>query len=338
MHAGRARTRSRSLARVRHAPHPRAPRPAPASDCPFYRCTIFSHYAPGNTPPEGTLLPTLCTPAAASAGTARAAAAAEAGPYWSLMFEVSESDEKPVDSRPVSIGDREVPAVVLDTIRGAVSTRLLQANSEIVSLFHCRLERGYPVPSLSRDAALANALPYLQERGIWSRGRFGAWKYEVANQDHSCMQVRRAAAVCPLLPALTPAATDGAGRRGRRQHSAGHHGVHAAVPGPRQLSRAVQGHAVQAAALSVGGPGLSRPSLLSADAHARTTTTDCDDLSCGAVGRGDLSHTHDESYVVALQQDATCVAAVARVSGVQAATAARPRAAPTHPATAASSS
>ena len=27
----------------------------------------------------------------------------------------------------------------------------------------------------------------LRELGIWSRGRFGSWKYEVGNQDHSCM-------------------------------------------------------------------------------------------------------------------------------------------------------
>ena len=33
----------------------------------------------------------------------------------------------------------------------------------------------------------SQALPWLQQFGIWSRGRFGSYKYEVANQDHSLM-------------------------------------------------------------------------------------------------------------------------------------------------------
>jgi hypothetical protein len=60
---------------------------------------------------------------------------------------------------------------------GAVATQLLQPGDEVVSLFHRRLEHGYPTPSLDRDAVLQEALPWLQEAaGIWSRGRFGSYK------------------------------------------------------------------------------------------------------------------------------------------------------------------
>ena len=50
-----------------------------------------------------------------------------------------------------------------------------------------RLEHGYPTPSLARDSVLEKALPWLRNAGIWSRGRFGSYKYEVGNQDHSLM-------------------------------------------------------------------------------------------------------------------------------------------------------
>jgi UDP-galactopyranose mutase len=46
----------------------------------------------------------------------------------------------------------------------------------------------YPVPTLGRDAALGTIQPWLAARDIASRGRFGAWLYEIGNIDHSFMQ------------------------------------------------------------------------------------------------------------------------------------------------------
>jgi hypothetical protein len=43
----------------------------------------------------------------------------------------------------------------------------------------------YPVPTRGRDAALRLIQPWLMERGIYSRGRFGAWRYEAGNMDHA---------------------------------------------------------------------------------------------------------------------------------------------------------
>lgn len=62
---------------------------------------------------------------------------------------------------------------------------MVSSADEIVSIYYRRLEHGYPTPSLERDRVLAEALPWLQKQDIWSRGRFGSYKYEVANQDHS---------------------------------------------------------------------------------------------------------------------------------------------------------
>lgn len=93
------------------------------------------------------------------------------------MFEVSESPMKPLNN----------DTVVEDTIRGAVNTRMVRPSEEIVSVYYRRLEHGYPTPSLDRDAVLQEALPWLKKQSIWSRGRFGSYKYEVANQDHSLM-------------------------------------------------------------------------------------------------------------------------------------------------------
>lgn len=155
----------------------------PEDDCPFYRTTVFSHYAEDNCPQRGARLPALCL----ASGEAPQDGSAKEGPYWSLMFEISESSYKPVDMRVEDLGGARWPAIVRETLQGAINTKLVQPGDEIVSIYHRRLEHGYPTPSVERDGVLKEALPWLRRQGIWSRGRFGAYKYEVANQDHSLM-------------------------------------------------------------------------------------------------------------------------------------------------------
>mmetsp|Transcript_25530 Transcript_25530/g.55577 ORF Transcript_25530/g.55577 Transcript_25530/m.55577 type:complete len:503 (-) Transcript_25530:650-2158(-) len=155
----------------------------PEGDCPYYRCTVFSNYAKDNCPVDDKSLPTLCK----GDGTPVSDSSAKPGPYWSLMFEISESQYKPVNQEPLQLGGQSWPAVVRDTLLGAINTQLMTAGDEVVSIYYRRIEHGYPTPSLARDGALEKALPWLQQHGIWSRGRFGSYKYEVANQDHSLM-------------------------------------------------------------------------------------------------------------------------------------------------------
>jgi protoporphyrinogen oxidase len=163
------------------------------ANCPFYRATIFSNYGPGNVPPESQCLPTIRL-ARGGRGPDAADASPRPGPYWcapasggactnrapstrhrSLMLEVSESPYKPVD----------LLSVVEDTIRGCTAAGLLAEDAQLVSIYHRRVERGYPTPSLERDSGVHALLPLLRGLGVWSRGRFGSWKYEIGNQDHS---------------------------------------------------------------------------------------------------------------------------------------------------------
>jgi len=148
----------------------------PEDDCPFYRATVFSHYAESNCPKADVKIKTIrrCD------GTKDdLSGEPEAGPYWSLMMEVSESAEfKPVN----------VETIVEETIQGLINTKMVKSSDEIVSIYHRRLEKGYPTPHVNRDNVLKKVLPELKDKyQIWSRGRFGSWMYEVGNQDHSCM-------------------------------------------------------------------------------------------------------------------------------------------------------
>lgn len=142
----------------------------PEDNCPFYRATIFSNYSPFNQPNDKT---TLATKQLAN-GQKPSSSGPRPGPYWSIMLEVSESPYKPLDHN----------TLLADSIQGLINTELLNPDDEIVSTYLRRFDHGYPTPSLERNDALAEILPYLQEKDILSRGRFGSWKYEVGNQDH----------------------------------------------------------------------------------------------------------------------------------------------------------
>jgi hypothetical protein len=100
--------------------------------------------------------------------------------HYSLLAEISRSEFKPVDHA----------TVVDDTIDGMVATRLLREEDrkDIVDAHLIERDYTYPVPSLERDRALACLLPWLDSEGVFSRGRFGAWRYEVGNMDHSVAQ------------------------------------------------------------------------------------------------------------------------------------------------------
>ena len=75
-------------------------------------------------------------------------------------------------------------------IDGLVSTGLMQESERdlVVTTWLCSPAMSYPVPSLTRDGSLGTIQPWLRSQGIWSRGRFGAWLYEIGNMDHSAMQ------------------------------------------------------------------------------------------------------------------------------------------------------
>jgi protoporphyrinogen oxidase len=124
----------------------------PEDHSPYYRVTVFSNYSPHNVP--------------AGDGT------------WSLMAEVCETPVKPVDAARLRSW----------TLEAMARDGLISDETEVVSFWHRREEHGYPTPFRGRDRVLGRLLPALERRGVYSRGRFGAWKYEVSNQDHAFMQ------------------------------------------------------------------------------------------------------------------------------------------------------
>jgi len=132
----------------------------PEDNCPFYRATYLSNYSPFMTPDKDN--------------------------YYSLLCEVSESGFKPTPGREGA----DNYAVIDSCISGLENAGLLEPGerANIVSRWCYWADYSYPTPTVDRDEILGAVIPWLEERDIYSRGRFGMWKYEVSNTDHTLMQ------------------------------------------------------------------------------------------------------------------------------------------------------
>ena len=132
----------------------------PEDNCPFYRVTYLSNYSPFMTPDKDN--------------------------YYSLLCETSESTHKPTAGK----NNTDPQAIIEETITGLENAGLLNPGerANIVSTWCYYADYSYPTPSVERDAILSDVIPFLESKSIYSRGRFGMWKYEVANTDHTLMQ------------------------------------------------------------------------------------------------------------------------------------------------------
>src|SRR5947207_6725578 len=115
----------------------------PESNCPFYRVTYLSNYSPYMTPDNKT--------------------------HYSLLCETSYSEFKPVDGK----------TIVDDTIRGLINSGMIKEEDQkdIVDTWTFHADYSYPTPTVERDEILAQSIPFLEHHNIYSRGRFGMWKY-----------------------------------------------------------------------------------------------------------------------------------------------------------------
>lgn len=123
----------------------------PTFDIPIYRATIFSTYSKYNVP--------------------------DIKKYWSIMTETSESEYKKIPS--------ELKKEIVD---GLIKLGFIKNKKQVNHITTFSRDYAYPIPTLDRDKILERIHKFLIKYEVYSRGRFGGWKYEVGNMDHSFMQ------------------------------------------------------------------------------------------------------------------------------------------------------
>lgn len=98
--------------------------------------------------------------------------------HWALAFEVSHSKKRKITQEEA----------VENVLKFLEERKFIKNKKDIVSLYRNSFSHFYPIPTLARDNNLNKVQKALKSHGIYSIGRFGAWKYERGNMDHSFMQ------------------------------------------------------------------------------------------------------------------------------------------------------
>jgi hypothetical protein len=68
---------------------------------------------------------------------------------------------------------------------GLRSSGVVEGRPQVATAMVVDIDYAYPVPTLKRDSALQTIQPWLMKHGLYSRGRFGSWRYEIGNMDHA---------------------------------------------------------------------------------------------------------------------------------------------------------
>jgi protoporphyrinogen oxidase len=123
----------------------------PQANIPCWRITFPANFAPANVPSKD---------------------------HWSVLCEISVPPDAEFDV------DLAADRILIKLCEEG----LVPKESTLISRWTAQMRHGYPVPFNGRDAVLRRINASLRRRGILSRGRFGGWKYEVSNQDHTFMQ------------------------------------------------------------------------------------------------------------------------------------------------------
>ncbi|KAH7730301.1 UDP-galactopyranose mutase [Aphelenchoides avenae] len=137
----------------------------PRPETVLYRCTVLSNFSPELTPdPER---------------------------FWSVLCEIGMRPADEVDEA----------RILQRTKEDLIKVGILESTELVYSHWMHVLPYGYPIPTLGREEELERCQAAFNRHRIYSCGRFGGWKYEISNQDHSFEAGRT------LIDALAPTLT-----------------------------------------------------------------------------------------------------------------------------------